>query len=189
MTVLDEILNWSKTRPNWQRDALRRLVEKRELSEEDIVDLTEICKAAHGLTEGRDGIPLDTKHLPNRSGGQGAVSLESILHHEGVNALAKDQTLTFGPHLTVVYGDNGAGKTGYTRILKTACRARGTEKILGNVVTGTTSSSPVVTIKYRVQGEEDAREWTTKEDDGPIARVSVFDTQSASGHLEIPIFF
>ena len=184
MTVLDEILNWSKTRPNWQRDALRRLVEKGELSEEDIVDLTEICKAAHGLTEGRDGIPLDTKHLPNRSGGQGAVSLESILHHEGVNALAKDQTLTFGPHLTVVYGDNGAGKTGYTRILKTACRARGTEKILGNVVTGTTSSSPVVTIKYRVQGEEDAREWTTKEDDGPIARVSVFDTQSASVYLK-----
>ena len=184
VTVLDEILNWSKTRPNWQRDALRRLVEKGELSEEDIVDLTEICKAAHGLTEGRDGIPLDTKHLPNRSGGQGAVSLESILHHEGVNALAKDQTLTFGPHLTVVYGDNGAGKTGYTRILKTACRARGTEKILGNVVTGTTSSSPVVTIKYRVQGEEEAREWTAKEDDGPIARVSVFDTQSASVYLK-----
>lgn len=184
MTVLDEILNWSKTRPNWQRDALRRLVEKGELSEDDIAELTEICKAAHGLTEGKDGIPLDPKHLPNRSGGQGAVSLESIFHHEGVNALAKDQTLTFGPHLTVVYGDNGAGKTGYTRILKTACRARGTEKILGNVVTGTTSSSPVVTIKYRVQGEKDSRKWTAEEDDSLIARVSVFDTQSASVYLK-----
>ncbi|HGE2318757.1 TPA: AAA family ATPase [Pseudomonas aeruginosa] len=184
MTVLDDILNWSRDRPAWQRDALRRLVEKGELTEDDIAALTEICKAAHGLAEAQGGVPLDTAHLPNRNAAQGAVALESIFHHEGVNALAQDQTLKFGPRLTVVYGDNGAGKTGYTRILKTACRARGREQILGNVVAGAAPPRQVVAIKYRVQGEPEAREWAGQADDNFIARVSVFDTQSASVYLK-----
>ena len=50
MNVLREILNWSIGRPDWQRDALRRLVQKGELDEADIDDLTEICKSTEGLT-------------------------------------------------------------------------------------------------------------------------------------------
>ncbi|MCK7494455.1 MAG: ATP-binding protein [Comamonadaceae bacterium] len=51
---------------------------------------------------------------------------------------AEDQTLNFcGPNLTVVYGDNAAGKTG---IISASSRARaapaGKKKILGNVVSG-----------------------------------------------------
>lgn len=184
MTVLDDILNWSRERPAWQRDALRRLVEKGSLAEDDIVVLTEICKAAHGLIEKQGEVPLIAEHLPNKSTEQGVIALDSILHQEGVNALAEGQTLKFGPHLTIVYGDNGAGKTGYTRILKTACRARGREQILGNVVAGTDQPRQVVSIKYRVQGEPDAREWTGQSDDNFIARVSVFDTQSASVYLK-----
>ena len=49
-----------------------------------------------------------------------------------MNALARDQTIEFGPSLTIVYGANAAGKSGYARILKRACRARGAEEILGN---------------------------------------------------------
>ena len=49
VSVLDELLDWSAGRPAWQRDALRRLVLKGELSDEDVGELAEICKAAHGL--------------------------------------------------------------------------------------------------------------------------------------------
>ena len=51
MDVLAEILTWSKDRPDWQRDALRRLVLTGELDEADIDSLTEICKSAHGLAD------------------------------------------------------------------------------------------------------------------------------------------
>src|SRR6185295_6568329 len=141
MTVLQEIFEWSQERPIWQRDALRRLVLNGELVEEDIVALTEICKSGHGLAEQLDTFPLSKEHVPDETPGA-PVSLISIFHHRGVNALAEDQTLKFGLGLTVVYGDNGAGKTGYIRILKGACRARGQEKILGNVVSGSTPFTP-----------------------------------------------
>lgn len=167
----------------WQRDALRRLVLQGELTDEDISSLTEICKHAYGLAEQQKSESLADAHLPDRAAGTAPVSLVSIFHHRGVNALAEDQTLNFASGLTVVYGDNGAGKTGYIRILKSACRARGQEHILGNVVSGTSPLAPVVAIKYKVGNEREPREWTGNGEDEFVSRVSVFDTQCAAVYL------
>lgn len=183
MTVLQEILEWSLDRPAWQRDALRRLVLNGELSDEDIRALTEACKSEHGLAERQDVAPLTKEHVPEKAAGATPVSLVSIFHHRGVNALAEDQTLKFARGLTVVYGDNGAGKTGYIRILKSACRARGQEKILGNVISGATPFAPVVAIRYMLGNEHQPREWTGGSDDEFVSRVSVFDTQCAAVYL------
>lgn len=181
--VLQEILKWSGERPTWQRDALRRLVLNGELSTDDVAALTEICKGEHGLAEKIQANPLSKDHVPNGAGSTAAVSLESISHRKGVNALAEDQTLKFSAGLTVVYGDNGAGKTGYIRILKRACRARGQEEILGNVVSGVVPPTPVVAIKYKVGNQSAAREWTSGDVDEFISRVSIFDTQCAAIYL------
>jgi hypothetical protein len=182
MTVLQEILTWSKGRPTWQRDALRRLALNGDLTGNDISALTELCKSKHGLAESVVGEPLDKHHIPDKTAGP-AVWLTSIHHLKGVNALAEDQTLKFASGLTVVYGDNGAGKSGYTRILKSACRARGQEKILGNVVAGRTPLTPVVSIKYLVGDDPETREWVGGRDDALVSRVSVFDTRSAAVYL------
>lgn len=183
MTVLQEILDWSTDRPGWQRDALRRLVLNGELSDDDVRALTELCKSAHGLAEQQEATPLAKEHLPESAAGAAPVSLVSIFHLRGVNALAEDQTLNFAPSLTVVYGDNGAGKTGYIRILKSACRARGQEQILGNVVSGTAPLNPVVAIKYKVGTETEPREWAGSKEDEFVSRVSVFDSQCAAVYL------
>ncbi len=182
MDVLGEILAWSKDRPDWQRDALRRLVLSGELKDEDIDELTEICKSAYGLAEAQEKAPLLKEHIPANGPGAGQVTVQSIFHHHGVNALAEDQTLKFGPQLTVVYGDNAAGKSGYTRILKSACRARGAEHILGNVLSGAAPPVPAFSIKYKVGGGA-VQEWAGNGDDESIARVGVFDNRSASVYL------
>lgn len=183
MNVLKEILEWSQDRPDWQRDALRRLVLSVELSNDDISELTEICKSDHGLAEQQEVTPLAKEHVPSEGSGSVHVTLDSIFHLRGVNALAESQTLNFAPGLTVVYGDNAAGKTGYIRILKSACHARRQEKILGNVVSGKTPLAPVVAIKYKVGMETKLREWAGEGEDDFISRVSVFDTQCAAVYL------
>ncbi|MBI1383151.1 MAG: AAA family ATPase [Planctomycetaceae bacterium] len=183
MSVLEELLKWSQERPSWQRDALRRLVQNGDLSDDDLHTLTEICKSAHGLADEQDIVPLGKEHVPDAGTGAAPVSLQSISHHRGVNALAEDQTLRFSPKLTVVYGDNAAGKTGYIRILKGACRTRGQERILGNVVSGAAPPTPVVSIKYKVGTEPDPREWAGNGADDFISRVSVFDTHCAAVYL------
>ena len=184
MTVLQEILDWSKDRPAWQRDALRRLLLQGQLSDDDIRALADICKAAHGLAAHQEATPLARAHVPTKSNAAVPVSLVSIFHHRGVNALAEGQSLKFAPNLTVVYGDNAAGKTGYIRILKSACRARGQEEILGNVVSGTTPLSPVVAIKYTIGTKQNLQEWAGDGQNEFISRVSVFDTHCAAVYLK-----
>ncbi len=174
----NEILKWSESRPVWQRDALRRLATKGRLSDGDVCDLTEICKGVqHGSEYFTEGHVSDvvTNTMP--------VSLVSITHQNGVNALADNQTMNFySSGLTVVYGENGAGKTGYTRILKKVCRARGgQEEILGNVFLSEAPLDQVVIIKYKV-GDK-LLEWSGKGVDDFISRVSVFDTQCAAVYL------
>ncbi len=183
MNIHKQILEWSKERPAWQRDCLRRLILKGELSKNDLNELTEICKSSHGLADLQTFIPLDKEHIPDEITDLVKVTLNSIFHQHGVNALAENQTLNFGKGLTIVYGDNAAGKTGYIRILKSACRARGHETILGNVLSGGTPYKPVVTIKYTVGTEKQPREWCGEGEDDFISRVSVFDTQCAAVYL------
>ena len=74
MSVLEEIVQWAKDRPIWQRDALQRLFVAGELSPADMRELTSLCKASHGLAEypapdvlSKDHISLqkiDRKQIP-----------------------------------------------------------------------------------------------------------------------------
>lgn len=148
-----------------------------ELDEVDIDALTEICKSAYGLTGEQEILPLGMEHLPGDEASPGKVNVHSIFHQRGVNALAENQTINFGSGLTVVYGNNAAGKSGYIRIFESACRARGTEDILGNVLSGTAPLSPIVSIKYTV-GDGPIQAWSGGEDKEFIGRVIVFDRYS-----------
>ncbi len=185
MDVLAEILSWSVDLPAWQRDALRRLMFADSLDNESITELTTLCKSAHGLSESQDTEPLDKSHIPTDRTDAGTVSLLSITHRSGVNALAEDQKISFGPSLTVVYGDNASGKSGYTRILKSACQARGTEVILGNVLSGTAPLTPSVSIRFTVGDDGNEKEWHDNAENGDfLGRVSVFDSHSAAIYLK-----
>ena len=184
LTVLSEILEWSVTRPPWQRDALRRLVTRGPLRKTDIQELAILCKSSYGLADAPTAVPLEHSHLPQPEEVKKSVSLLSLKHRAGVNALAPSQAVTFGPQLTVVYGANAAGKSGYTRILKWACRARGAEEILGNLVSGSTPTPPSATITTRVDGETHSHLWNDDQRPDPfLSRISVFDHHSASVYI------
>jgi hypothetical protein len=128
---LSDILDWSLKQPEWQRDALRRIFGSGSLVLSDIEDLLDLCKAKHGLAEPRVIDALRVEHLAIYSVETAPVTLTQLTHHRGVNALAPEQTVAFGDRLTVVYGQNAAGKSGYTRVLKRACRSRFSEDVLG----------------------------------------------------------
>ena len=134
-SVLEVILDWSLGRPQWQRDALRRIVVHGGISGQDIEDLLKLIMSENGEdVEGATPVPLAVEHIPTAPDSAKPVSLASISSVVGVNQLAPDQTLSFEQNgITVVYGQNGSGKSGYSRILKNACRSRHRQPIEGNV--------------------------------------------------------
>jgi len=191
MSVLKEISSWSKSCPGWQRDALRRLVLAGTLSTEDIEELILLCQSPHGSLPDGESPPseeaLSEKHLPQDPAKNQSVTLASIKDVKNVNAIESKQPLAFADTgLTVLYGDNAAGKSGYTRVLKSACRARSRPKrILSNVFRTTGSDPASATIEFKVGTKANSHSWRAGETAlSPLALVSVFDSACALHYVE-----
>ena len=130
MALIDEILKWSEEKlPLWQRDAVRRLFQQEtDLSvDDDYPELYALLKAAHGLPNPLKLTPepLKAAHLPTVLQIGEKVVLKAIRDFVHVNRIAPRQKLDFAlAGMTVIYGGNGSGKSGYVRVMKQACRAR-----------------------------------------------------------------
>lgn len=186
MEVLKEILTWAATLPDWQSDAVRRLLGQGSLSPQDESELLAMAKIHHGLlpaSETSSPKPLREQDLPKQAApGAAPTILASMSEVKNTNALVSDQTVTFGiTGLTVIYGGNGTGKSGYARILKRACRARdaggailpdvlGPSKPTGPAeATITISGAPAKSLRWK-DGQQSPAE---------LAEVSVLDGQCA----------
>lgn len=187
-TVLKRILSWSESRPEWQRDALRRIVLDGYPDAGAMDEVLSLCKKEHGEeTVTAVAAPLTADHLPVDPGAGESVSLASISNVVGVNQLAGEQTLEFEVGgLTIVYGQNGTGKSGYTRILKNACRSRHAGEIMPDVYnpspTGGASGSIGIA---RASGSAESFQWEYQgETSEALSAVTVFDRDAASVHLQ-----
>lgn len=189
---LHEILNWSTNRPEWQRDALRRVVEKGEIDNADIVELERISRARLKADAVKPvpmvAVPLSAAHLPPAPGAAQSVSLLSIGDLQNVNRLPSGANLPFGDGigLTVVYGENGAGKSSYARVIKKACRARGTPPIIvPNAFVPAAAIKPAsAVITFRLGGSDIPASWTNGVvSDSRLANVFVFDSFSADHYV------
>ncbi|MDP1557704.1 MAG: AAA family ATPase [Nitrosomonas sp.] len=188
-SALHEILNWSAGRPDWQRDALRRILEKGNLVDSDLLELERICRAKHQVDFSNSSaiqcVHLSQSHLPLALGAAESVSLVSVGNFENVNRLPPGQTIPLGAEigLTVIYGENGAGKSGYARVIKKACRARGVQPIIRpNAFISANTAKASAEIVFKVGGAEVPVKWVDGVSaDSRLANVFVFDASSA-GH-------
>ena len=180
-SALGDILEWSRGRPEWLRDALRRLSVGGELSARDIDELEQIC-----LGKGGNGSPLADEHIgPQRLAGK-PVAITGLRDLVGVNALASDQGLNFAASgLTIVYGDNGSGKSGFVRVLKSACRSRDDKTAILRDVNAADGIAQSAHIEFEVAGMADTYDWSPEHGDhADLPAVSIFDARSANTHVQ-----
>jgi ABC-type phosphate/phosphonate transport system ATPase subunit len=129
---LNELEGWFQERPKWIQDAARRLAQNGTLNDEDFADFFAICNAeATGQKVDFDGLPAGTLGVVDATR---PLRLKSIANVQGINALSPSKPLEFDEApLCIVYGRNGAGKSGYVRLLKHACGDKRPGDLLGNI--------------------------------------------------------
>lgn len=107
------------------------------------------------------------------------LGIEKVQH---INRLAADQSLKFEPDgLTIVYGDNGAGKTGYGRIVRQVCQARGEAPPLRDSVFAEQQHAGSAEVSFSVNGVEDKATVSAGQSQAsPLRHFSIFDSAAAS---------
>jgi energy-coupling factor transporter ATP-binding protein EcfA2 len=184
MSINQELLTFANSRSPWQRDSLRRICTQTDLTPADIQEILANLKAVEGLATAGNLEHLADKHLSSRTATtRTATILTSISDVKHANRLAPNQTLLFAESgITLIYGYNGSGKTGYGRILKQVCRSRHEkqEPILGDVFSTAAAEPASATIGYKSGGTQHAATWkdgTSAPSD--LGRISVFDATTA----------
>ena len=156
MALEEQIVEWSATRPAWQRRVLRRVAKGEPLSSRDFDRLVDKMVAGELGPDVKFGLG----DLPRATAEHPPVRLLSISEPEHVNALRSDRPLTFGPSgLTIVYGDNGSGKSGYARLLKRITRARDQEVVQTDVFRDTAVERPTANLAVRIGDSDEPLRW------------------------------
>lgn len=185
--VLQQIREWASELPYWEQAALERLVGGTKFSDADYDDILQYLLEDGGLApmKTRPSLGLLQPRLDATKTASRPVRIVKLSHLRNVNALAAEQTLTFVPSLTTIFGANGAGKSGYARVLGSAGFSRGDREVLGDV-TRPGKSDPTISAEIEV-ADADGTTTSIHYDIGappPALRFFyVFDTASVRMHL------
>jgi len=171
------IFNWSERLPGWQRGLMRLLCD----GPLDEAGRTRVLTSLLGDGDAAELPPLELADLPADEGAYGTVELREIRNLQNINSLAGDQALSFGPGLNVVFGENGAGKSGYGRLARRVCRAAEPGEVLHDVFDPGRAEAPqTAEFEIAVEGEERVVEVDLGEEaPGILSAITAFDASCA----------
>lgn len=170
MTLENDLVEWVVTRPDWQKDAVAHLCRNETYNEEDIVSIADRLVAGTYPSIA----PITPSDIPGSSVVGDSVRLKEISEVVGVNALLSGQNLSFSERgLTVIYGDNASGKSGYPRLIREAVTARVKGNLLGNVFS---DEDTVQEAKVGYSVGDVVKIWNIGDDkNNDLSRIRFFD--------------
>ncbi len=190
MTILQEILTWSQGLPAWQSDAIARLFANGILSNGDLDDLFALLKGEHGIPDPkcRKASRLSADQIPVGTVADIQIKIAALKNLRHVNAIAEKQRLPFSlKGLTLIYGDNGSGKSWYARVLKCACRARDQSELIhpNAFLPHDQTGNAEATFEIQVNGTPDEVAWVNgKPAPEILSSMAVFDSRCARSYLD-----
>lgn len=181
MSTNEEITEWLNQQHEWIQEAARRLLEQGTLEQSDIDDFVNLIKTSSSAGSGSRSYPK----IGRVASSGHDLRLESIGPVIGIDALNPRNPLAFGDgNLTVIYGMNGSGKSGYTRIISRACGKPHSVDLRPNVYEGA-STKQECTFSYKTGGAPVTTVWTANSDPiEDLKSVDVFDTECGRIYLE-----
>lgn len=165
-TVLTE---WLLSKPYWLQKGAKLILTQGSLLDSDIALLADLC-----INKKTDQ-DLTFSELNQFHENDDEIRINKISEVISVNALSSQTTLEFGDkNVSVIYGRNGSGKSGYVRLLKSICGARNIENLHPNIF-NEISGNQQAKIEVTQNGSENSFLWQGNSIDELIG-VDIFDT-------------
>ncbi|MFW5326149.1 AAA family ATPase [Pseudomonas aeruginosa] len=192
MALLDEIVGWAGGLRPWQQEALRRIFARPELSQADVDAILQLVREQEGDgTAPAELRPFTVDDVPGAGSGA-TVRLVGLSGLDQVNGFPSGRSFDLAPEgMTILFGHNGAGKSGYARVLKNACKARHRVEVLPNAL-DPAPGPPSADFAILVDGELDTARWVQNSPAHPhLSSVSVYDVACANDYIDaegVPAF-
>jgi energy-coupling factor transporter ATP-binding protein EcfA2 len=171
--IVDFLWEWTGNHADWSKLLISKIVTtESSLSTADRETVFNYFLQSINL---HAGLPVLSVTKPTYTPTAKTIELDSLSAITGVNRLAKNQTINFAKNITVIYGENGTGKTGYSRILKTLGFSYDNNKtILSNVYEASEPQS--ATINFKSNGTPKTFIWNGANSDTELENISVFNS-------------
>ncbi|MRJ47053.1 hypothetical protein [Fundicoccus ignavus] len=178
--IITDIISWVERQPYWQQVIAEKLLSNRTITDEDIEEIFLIFKKENSLVSEpleKNGLNFsnsktDTSKIPN-------IKWRGLSNVSGVNAIKNNEVFPVGDEVTLVYGENGTGKSGYTRILNNIFISRGDKNILPNLFEKSSEQPSSKVIFEDDSGNIEEIHYPTDKDHPYTNRITVFDSHSA----------
>lgn len=182
--ILVDVEQWTKQRPKWLQDAAARLIQASKLTDQDIKELVDLCKVEVGLQQkSKEFNSFSLGSLSSKNETE-YLRLVAISEVKEINALNPKKPLYFGSgQLSIVYGQNGSGKSSYVKVLKHVCGAREPGNLMGNVFLNTVQKQEC-TITFNDGLEDRQISWSPEH--GTLQQlnaIQIYDTACANVYV------
>jgi hypothetical protein len=187
ITQSNPIVTWAKDRPHWEKYVWKNCLENGTLTEEEEEEAYRLFKIENEIDESEDLTDIDLSGLvPPDEIDSEPIYLDELRKCKNLNAIPEGQVIKFGKQLTLVWGKNGSGKSGYGRILASACFSRGERIIHPNLKKDDVTTDPAQAEFHIDDGSEDGLtlEYVNGgRNFGELKRFSMFDKDSVPVQL------
>jgi len=179
------LIEWANAEAAWVRAiAGEVLATRKPIPVEAVPGIVEIFLAEKGLSDAA-AQPVPALSLEgSEEAAAEPLRLVGLKDCINVNALAPKQEILFNSRLTVLFGENASGKTGYVRVLKRVGAVRSAGVVLPDVRHPVRSARPEALLSYMLG--EALGEFTWRDETGvaPFTRMAVFDSPAVALHLD-----
>lgn len=179
MTLNEDLASFLAARPHWQKDVVARFCRNETLSAEDVSNIADQLIAGTYPV----AVNVEAADIPGSTAAGDPVSLVQVSDVRGVNALTGGQTLSFGAAgLTIAFGNNASGKSGYARLIREAVTARVKDaQLLGDVFSDVDTAQ---TAKLDYQVGANAETWNLGEPQSTeLSRIRFYDEDCGDAYV------
>lgn len=170
--VVDFLWEWAESNGDWGKILIDIIVKtESELSQTDREMVFNYFLQALGLHKGLSSVNIAK---PTYKPSHKEIELTSLSGVQGVNRLAKNQTINFGKNLTVIFGENGTGKTGYGRVLKSLGFSYDPNNTILSNIYGVKQEKSAI-INYKVNDIDKIFNWDGTNKSEELGSISMFN--------------
>jgi energy-coupling factor transporter ATP-binding protein EcfA2 len=170
--LVDFLWDWAESNGEWSKLLVSKIVTtETNLTQQERQIIFDHFLQSIGL---KSGLSVQNIIKPTFAPTSKNIKLKSLSEVKGVNKLAENQEILFSENVTVIYGENGTGKTGYGRILKSLGFSYETQNIIhSNIYASAITKSAC--IKYTADNNPETFNWDGSTSNSDLETISVFN--------------